>query len=94
MSGLDTLAEQGLDLQLLEGSSQAELIEWHPASGSKPDADATVLLWLTPNPEAGMHAPAGWEAGFWDGADWRLAESGGVADGTVTHWAQPDGPAA
>lgn len=94
MSGLDTLAEQGLDLQLLESSSKAELIEWHPASGSKPDADAIVLLWIVPNPAQGMHAPAGWEAGFWDGENWRLAESGGLADGAVTHWAAPEGPVA
>lgn len=92
MSGLDTLAEQGLDLQLLETSSKAELIEWHPASGSKPDADATVLLWMAPDAQDGISIPAGWEAGFWDGDDWRLAESGGLVDGTVTHWAQAGGP--
>ena len=91
MSGLDTLAEQGLDLQLLETSSCAEMIEWHPASGDKPDADATVLLWI---PGFDTLVPSGWEAGFWDGENWRLAESGGLVDGTVTHWAMPEGPAA
>jgi len=91
MSGLDTLADEGLDLQLLETSSKAELIEWHPASGAKPDADATVLLWI---PGFDTLVPSGWEAGFWDGDAWRLAESGGLVDGTVTHWAQPEGPAA
>ncbi len=91
MSGLDTLAEQGLDLQLLETSSKAEIIEWHPASGSKPDADATVLVWIM---APAASTPPGWAAGFWDGEDWRLAESGGLVDGTVTHWAMPEGPAA
>ena len=71
-----------------------EQLQWHPASGSKPDAYSVVLLWLTPDPKRGMHAPAGWEAGFWDGEVWRLAESGGKAAGTVTHWAMPEGPVA
>lgn len=89
MSGLDTLAKEGLDLQMLETSSTAEMLEWHQASGSKPDADANVLLWI---PGFDTLVPSGWETGFWDGEDWRLVESGGLVDGTVTHWAQPAGP--
>lgn len=67
----------------------AELLEWHVvAAGDMPDSDITVLLWWTDH--AGI---TDWERGWWDGEDWRLAESGGVCAGTVTHWAQPEGPA-
>ena len=89
MTGLQTLATGGLDLAALDSSSTAELLEWHPtAGGQRPDADITVLLWTRDH--AGI---TDWERGWWDGEDWRLAESGGVCAGTVTHWAQPEGPA-
>lgn len=82
MSGLDTLAEEGLDLQMLEGNGTAELMEWHPAS-RKPDADITVLCWLEPGGE--------WFSGWWDGESWLDAAHGGPME-KVTHWAEPKGP--
>jgi hypothetical protein len=70
--------------------AMAELLEWHVvADGDMPDADITVLLWWTDH--AGV---TDWDRGWRDGEAWRLAESGGVCPGTVTHWAQPEGPAA
>ena len=65
----------------------AELLEWHPtAGGQRPDADITVLLWIT---SGGL---AEWESGWWNGEAWCLCESGGIVAGTVTHFATPEGP--
>lgn len=86
MDGLQTLACEGLDLGGSDGD-MAELLQWHRvAAGDMPDADLTVLLWLCDG------TVQEWAAGWWDGQDWRLCESGGVAAGTVTHWAEPEGP--
>ena len=65
----------------------SQALHWHPAA-TPPDADMTVLLWITEGNEAD------WAGGWWDGEDWRLCESGGVAAGTVTHWCEPEGPEA
>ena len=68
-----------------------ELLQWHNATSSKPDVDTPVLLWFEAEGIDG--ALPGWEAGWWDGEAWRLAESGGLAGDPVTRWAQPAGPA-
>lgn len=60
-------------------------LTWHPAA-QPPDCDITHLLWIQDGAESD------WQAGWWDGTDWRLCESGGVVAGTVTHWADPQGP--
>lgn len=70
----------------IKRSSSAELLEWHRAAHDMPDADLTVLLWIVTG------ADTEWQAGWWDGEVWRLAESGGVCAGSVTHWAEPEGP--
>jgi hypothetical protein len=69
------------------GTAIAELLEWH-AADTLPDADATVLMWVREG------SAADWASGWWDGEDWRDAASGGVVAGTVTHWAEPEGPPA
>lgn len=67
-----------------------ESLTWHDATAGKPDADGNVLLWLG----ASEGCDAGWSEGWWDGDDWRLAESGGIADAEVLCWAEPVGPVA
>lgn len=67
-----------------------ESLQWHDvAAGDMPDADADVLLWILD-----ADGSKGWDRGWLDGDCWRLAESGGEVDGTVTHWSAPEGPAA
>ena len=90
-SGMTTLAAQGLDLMALDDDSAVELLKWHKAERCKPDADTTVLLWIADRDGLGSGE---WEAGWFDGDDWRLCESGGVCGGTVVAWAEPAGPAA
>ena len=63
-----------------------ELLKWHTPASDMPDAEITVLLWVQDG------QVAGWASGWWDGEDWRLAESGGVCAGTVVAWAEPEGP--
>lgn len=89
MDGLATLERDGLQLaDADECGSIAELLQWHRvAGGDMPDADTTVLLWIMDG-QVGDREP-----GWWDGEHWRLCESGGVAFGVVTHWAEPEGPA-
>jgi hypothetical protein len=58
-------------------------LHWHPAT-TPPDADITVLCWL---------ADGEWHSGWWAGDVWRDCASGGVLE-VVTHWAEPQGPAA
>ena len=90
MTGLETLQADGLDIAALDAGTMAELLEWHcVAGGDLPDADITVLMWV--RDWAGI---TDWERGWFDGEAWHLAESGGMCAGTVTHWAQPEGPAA
>lgn len=67
-----------------------QFLQWHcVAFRDYPDADLTVLLWIRL-----LDGTQEWAGGWWDGADWRLCESGGVCSGVVTHWAEPAGPAA
>ena len=66
----------------------AELLEWHAAAEQLPDADMTVLMWVVSGAERD------WFSGWWDGEVWRECASGGVVAGTVTHWAEPEGPTA
>ena len=66
----------------------AELLEWHSAE-QLPDADMTVLMWVV---SGGTEQD--WFAGWWDGDCWRDCASGGEVAGVVTHWAEPEGPAA
>lgn len=66
-----------------------EFLEWrNVAAADMPDADTTVLMWVVTGNERD------WCSGWWDGQDWRGCDHGGVVDGTVTHWAEPAGPAA
>lgn len=65
------------------GGYAVESMTWCPVDLVMPDADMTVLVWLEPAGE--------WFAGWWDGAQWLDAASGGPMNG-VTHWAEPDGP--
>lgn len=66
-------------------TATAELLEWHATATALPDGDITVLCWLQPGDE--------WFAGWWDGHCWVDAATGGWLEG-VTHWAEPEGPAA
>jgi len=88
-TGLRTLAAEGLDLSALDDSSTAELLKWHNADRSKPDADLTVLLWIE---DRDGFSSGDWAGGWWDGAAWRLCESGGECSAVVA-WAEPAGPA-
>lgn len=69
--------------------SFAELLEWQDALTAKPDADATVLMWIVDCEGHGQ-----WESGWWtgEGERWCFCESGGDVEETVTHWALPEGP--
>ena len=69
-------------------TTATETLTWHPAS-APPDADTTVLLWVKYE-----DGETDWAAGWWDGSDWRLCESGGVCCGDPLHWAEPAGPGA
>lgn len=63
-------------------------ITWNPAH-EIPDADINVLGWVHYH-----DGTVDWTSCFYDGVDWRECESGGVVNGVVTHWAQPEGPTA
>lgn len=90
MTALDTLMTDGLDLVALEGGSTAELLEWQSvAGGHYPDADMTVMLWLQY-----ADGTADWCSGWWNGEQWLDCASGDKVGGVVTHWAEPEGPAA
>jgi hypothetical protein len=52
-------------------------LEWVPVASAHPDALETVLLW----------ADGEWYAGYWDGAEWIAADTGGTLYG-VSHWAR------
>ena len=88
-TGLQTLAAEGLDIRALDDSSVAELLKWHNADRSKPDADMSVLLWIADRDGLGS---GDWAGGWWDGEDWKLGESGGVCADRVVAWAEPAGP--
>jgi hypothetical protein len=68
-------------------ATDLEVVRWMPAGAELPDAETMVILWLVSD-EAGEW----FEAGFWDGECWRLAESGGLPTQRVTHWTQLNGP--
>lgn len=82
------LHAQGLDLAALDGSAVAEMLAWHDVRTSLPDADITVLAWA----RDGLGGCDWWSA-WWDGERWMDCATGDVVHGTVTHWAQPQGPA-
>ena len=87
MTGLETLQADGLDIAALDSSSVAELLEWHRPTSKMPDSEINVIAWVDRGDERD------WTAAFHDGEDWRECESGGLVDGTVLMWAQPEGPA-
>ena len=62
-------------------------LHWVDATATKPDADTPVVIWTKDE-----YGRWGWEAAWWDGEQWRLAESGGLCAEEVTHWAEPAGP--
>lgn len=68
------------------GDNVAELLEWHSVAAGLPDADTTVMMWVADGTEHD------WAAGWWDGECWRGCDHGGPVAGTVTHWADPEGP--
>ncbi len=57
-------------------------LEWVPVASAHPDAMETVLLW----------GDGEWYAGYWDGAQWIAADTGGTL-GWVSHWARVEVPA-
>lgn len=66
-------------------SSITEQLQWHDAGQRLPDSDITVVCW----------GPDGFFTGWWadDCKQWIDCASGGVVEVTVTHWAEPKGPA-
>lgn len=58
-----------------------EMLDWHDAQLTKPDADLTVVC---------LDAENVW-CGWWDGEHWNGCESGGTV-AAPTHWADPRGP--
>ena len=58
-----------------------EMLDWHDATLTKPDADITVIC---------IDAEEVW-TGYWDGESWTGCESGGTVT-APTHWADPKGP--
>ncbi|GCL64340.1 hypothetical protein [Pseudaquabacterium pictum] len=68
----------------MSASKYFELLQWHDASASKPDAELTVNVWSTQDALLTAH---------WDderGAWIDCAHGGLITD--VTHWADPKGP--
>ena len=65
-------------------ATRIEPLAWRPTALALPDADITVLCWTEPAAE--------WHAGWYDGEQWLDAATGGPMAGTVTHWAEPEGP--
>ncbi len=66
-----------------------EQLHWHSATSTPPDADLTVLAWV--QYEDGT---ADWCSAWLDADGWHDCASGGLIAGTVTRWAQPEGPKA
>lgn len=73
---------------LAEPDPTVVMLTWKPIGEGLPDSDVTVLVWL----ETGE-----WFSAWWDDDDetrgWYDAATGGRIEG-VTHWAEPQGPAA
>ena len=89
MTDLQTLMAEGLQLQPgLETAPafMSELLEWRDVRTGLPDDTMLVLAWVKRSDEED------WTMAFMDAGDWREGESGGLVDGVVTHWAQPEGP--
>ena len=63
-----------------DANPNTEILVWNLAD-TPPDANLLVLLGFRGD---------GWEAGYWDGQDWRSDENAVVSK--VTHWAHPEGP--
>jgi hypothetical protein len=66
---------------------RAELLEWRDACASKPDPDLLQLIWWCDS-----DGNCDWDAAWWTGEEWLLAESGGLVPGTVLFYARPEGP--
>ena len=63
-------------------------LAWTKTADTMPDSDMTVLMWVRYGDGA-----EDWVAGWRDEEEWRDAATGGVVDGDVTHWCDPQGPA-
>jgi hypothetical protein len=63
-------------------------LTWNDAA-KPPDADLTVLIWISYG-----DGTSDWAAGWWDGIEWLDAATGGSVVGVVAHWADPEGPPA
>jgi hypothetical protein len=93
MDGLRTLMAEGFNLAAAMAVDtaptppMAELLQWHAAADVLPDADRTVLMWVR-EPDGSTD----WHAGWLDDDGWHCAASGGLVNGEVTHWAEPEGP--
>lgn len=68
---------------------QVEALTWNNAAAFKPPADIPVLLIFVDERDGPL-----WTSGWWDSDAqvFRLAESGGVANGLVRCWAYVRGP--
>ena len=69
---------------MVELSGPTPPFTWNDPAHYMPDADESVLVWITHDPY-----PAEWDSGWFDGEHWRLCESGGVIDGRVLCWTRP-----
>lgn len=89
-AGLQTLQRDGLDLSAMDaaGASVALLLVWRDVAVSLPDADERVLICTRDD-----DGQCEWDAGWFDGEDWRYCESGGIVGLPVVRWAQPEVPA-
>ncbi len=94
-TGMHILMAEGLHLMDAEPTLDAdsprfaaELLEWRDVRLGLPDDSLTVLAWVKRSTETD------WTSAFVDAGDWREAESGGLVDGQVLYWAQPEGPGA
>lgn len=72
---------------LLDDEPLIEALTWLDATAGKPDAEQRVLMWI-----ASADDSFDWDTGWWDGEDWHLCESGGIVDGEVMFFAEPQGP--
>lgn len=70
--------------------SATELLQWNDAATTKPDADITVLVLTVEKPGD----PGEWWSAWWDDERecWIDAANAYKVCGTVTHWAEPQGP--
>ncbi|HEY0953992.1 MAG TPA: hypothetical protein VGE36_04495 [Roseateles sp.] len=77
------LLRSTLMVQLARRAWSGEMLDWHDAKLTKPDAELTVVC---------IDAEDVW-CGYWDGESWIGCESGGTV-AAPRYWADPKGPQA